>query len=176
MNDGPSVSGPAASETSSPGVASHEADSKPEPRVLLDAMCGKLATHLRICGYDAAYALDRGIESDEGLREFARDEGRTLLTRDRELAARTDDSVLLDSRDVRDQLRELAGVGFALGLDEPTRCGRCNGRLEPVDGHESTPEYAPDPATEQVWRCEECDQRFWKGSHWERVAATLADL
>ncbi|TKX52332.1 hypothetical protein EXE45_19560, partial [Halorubrum sp. SP9] len=53
-------------------------------------MCGKLATYLRLCGYDAAYALDRGVEADDRLLDLAADEGRTLVTRDRELAARAD--------------------------------------------------------------------------------------
>ncbi|WP_394348159.1 Mut7-C RNAse domain-containing protein, partial [Halorubrum sp. SP9] len=57
---------------------------------MLDVMCGKLATYLRLCGYDAAYALDRGVEADDRLLDLAADEGRTLVTRDRELAARAD--------------------------------------------------------------------------------------
>jgi len=57
-------------------------------RLLVDAMLGKLARYLRMCGYDAAYALDRGLEADEDLLAVARDEGRQLLTRDRQLADR----------------------------------------------------------------------------------------
>ena len=56
--------------------------------LLCDVMLGSLVTYLRMCGYDAADALDRGIEADERLLELAREEGRTLLTRDRQLAAR----------------------------------------------------------------------------------------
>jgi uncharacterized protein with PIN domain len=32
-------------------------------RLLLDAMLGNLATYLRMCGYDAADATDRGVEA-----------------------------------------------------------------------------------------------------------------
>jgi len=143
---------------------------------LLDAMCGKLAVYLRMCGHDAAYALDREIENDDRLRERARREGRTLVTRDVELAARTDPSILLTSRDVRDQLHELAVAGVDLTLaDEPTRCGRCNGTLEAIEKDATTPEYAPDPSERPVWRCIECGQCFWRGSHRERVAETFAD-
>lgn len=139
-------------------------------------MCGKLAVSLRMCGHDAAYALDRKIEDDDRLRELARREGRTLVTRDVELAARTDPSILLTSRDVREQLHELAESGVTLRLaDEPTRCGRCNGTLEAIEKDATTPEYAPDPSERPVWRCTECGQYFWRGSHWERVAETLAD-
>ncbi|MFB6183221.1 MAG: Mut7-C RNAse domain-containing protein [Haloarculaceae archaeon] len=146
-------------------------------RLLLDVMLGKLATYLRMCGYDAAYALDRGVEDDDAVAALADEEGRTLLTRDRSLAAAADASVLVTARDVRDQLRELAAGGFVLQLDdEPRYCGACNGPVEAVDRTEPTPEYAPDPDTERVWRCRDCGQHFWKGSHWDDVAETLASL
>jgi len=146
-------------------------------RLLLDVMLGKLATYLRMCGYDAAYALDRGEEADDRLLAIARAEGRTLVTRDRGLAARTDDSVLLTERAVTDQLRELRTAGFRIELDDsPTQCGECNGVVERVPGGAITPAYAPDPAERDVWRCLDCDQHFWQGSHWDDVHETLADL
>lgn len=149
----------------------------PDRRVLLDAMLGTLATYLRMCGYDAAYALDREVEDDDRLREIARAEGRTLLTRDRQLAADAGDSVLLASRDVSDQLRELAAAGFDLSMaDRPSRCGRCNGRLDAVAATETTPGDVPNADEDDVWRCLDCGQYFWEGSHWDDVAETLADL
>lgn len=142
--------------------------------LLLDVMCGKLARLLRMCGYDAAYALDRGVEDDERLREIARREGRVLLTRDEELARRTTESVLLRTRHVDDQLRELADAGFALALPaEPRRCASCNGPLERADPPH--PEHVPDDA-EAVWLCSECGQRYWKGSHWDDVETRLTGL
>ena len=52
-------------------------------------MCGKLATYLRMCGHDTAYALDRGVEDDDALLAIAEAEGRTPVTRDREVAGPT---------------------------------------------------------------------------------------
>lgn len=156
------------------------ADSDPvraHERLVLDVMLGKLATFLRMCGYDTVYALDRELEADDRILALSRAEGRTLMTRDRGLAARTDDSVLLTARDPVEQLRELRGAGFRLELpDRPVRCSRCNGVVTAIDGDESTPGYAPDPAETGVWRCADCGQCFWKGSHWADVAETLADL
>jgi len=173
------------------------------PRVLLDVMCGKLATYLRLCGYDAAYALDRGIEADDRLLSLAAVEGRALVTRDRELAARAPgvdpavDAVCLTERDVLDQLRELDAAGFRIELaDEPARCGSCNGVVERVaptdgdldngDGDANTgagnavapadrPDYVPDDvgAARSGWRCTDCGQWFWKGGHWDDVADRL---
>lgn len=139
-------------------------------------MCGKLAVYLRMCGYDTAYALDRGLEADDQILALVREEGRTLLTRDRQLAARAD-GVLLTDRSVEGQLRELRDAGLSLALDdEPAYCGTCNGPLATVGPEEPTPEYAPDPRDTDVWRCRDCGQYFWKGSHWDRVERTLRDL
>ena len=149
----------------------------PEPPFLLDVMCGRLATYLRMCGYDTVYALDRGEEADDRLLDIARAEGRTLLTRDVQLAERAERSVLLTERDPHDQLRELAAAGLSLSLAErPAHCGRCNGPVDPVPAGESTPEYAPAPDEVGQWRCRDCGQVFWKGSHWDRVRETLAGL
>jgi len=139
-------------------------------RLLLDAMLGTLATYLRICGHDAAYALDWGVEDDDELRAIAAAEGRTLLTRDRELGARAEDAVVLESTDVEGQLATLAAAGLDLSPSPSTgRCGRCNGRLDRSD---ERPDHAPDEVT--IYRCRDCGQGFWPGSHWEEMTATLA--
>lgn len=146
-------------------------------RLLTDTMLGSLTTYLRMCGYDTVYALDADLESDEEIRRYAQRESRVVLTRDRELAASTDDAVLLERRDVEAQLEEVVEAGIGLALPEtPQRCSTCNGRLEPVAPEDRTPEYAPDPLSTDVWRCRECGQHFWKGSHWDDVADTLASI
>ena len=145
-------------------------------KLLVDAMCGKLARYLRMCGYDAAYTLDRGVEDDDAILALAGAEGRRIVTRDAALADRADDALLVRSREVDDQLAELRELGFDLTPTEPTRCGRCNGRLEPVAADERTPQYAPDPTERAVWRCPDCGQHFWRGSHWEDVRERLEAL
>ena len=151
--------------------------SDPPRRFLLDTMLGKLATYLRMCGYDAAYTLDDGIEDDDAVLAALCESDRTLVTRSRGLAERAPDALLVESRDVEAQLRELAAFGLDLSLAaEPSRCGVCNGPVDRVGPDERTPDYAPDPAEVEVWRCVDCGQHFWQGSHWDDVAATLADL
>jgi uncharacterized protein with PIN domain len=177
-----------------------------EDRLLLDAMLGKLATYLRMCGYDTAYvksdaspaeigsggaesATTRGGDGGEpsdpvgdgdretAIRELATAESRTLVTRDRALGTRTPGAILLSGRQVEDQLAELARAGFALRLsDHPERCATCNAGLEAVGAEEPTPDYAPDAATTDVWRCPACGQHYWQGSHWDDVAETLAGV
>lgn len=142
--------------------------------LLLDHMLGKLAVYLRMCGYDAAYAGDRGVESDGALEALARREERVLLSRDRSLVAQVRRSVLLTERDIAAQLDELRAAGFELSLPEqPTRCGRCNGRLEPMPADTDRPDYAPPAEESDCWQCVDCGQCFWKGSHWDRVQSLL---
>lgn len=144
-----------------------------DERLLVDTMLGKLATYLRMCGYDTAYAPERGVEADDAVLAVARSEGRRLLTRDAPMAARADDSILLTATEIGEQLEEVAAAGIELTLDEPSRCSRCNGKLDPVEPGSTVPESVPDPATERVWRCRDCGQCFWMGSHWDDVAARL---
>ena len=146
-------------------------------RFLADDMLGRLVTYLRMCGHDTCYSLDAGLDTDDAVRERARTEDRTLLTRDRNLAARSGDAILLESRDIEAQLSELVSVGVALELPEtPELCSVCNGRVEEVVSGDSTPEYAPAPDEMAVWRCTECGQHFWKGSHWDDVEKRLAGI
>ncbi|MDS0221336.1 Mut7-C RNAse domain-containing protein [Haloarcula sp. S1AR25-5A] len=148
-----------------------------QERLVVDAMLGKLATYLRMCGYDTAYALDRDAEADDALLDLAVSEDRQLITRDTDLAARAPDSVLLSEREIEGQLQELADAGFRLSLaPEPAHCGVCNGPVDEVKPEEPTPEYAPNANDETVWRCTDCGQHFWKGSHWASVEATLDGL
>ncbi|QZP36752.1 Mut7-C RNAse domain-containing protein [Halobaculum magnesiiphilum] len=162
------------------GDATHPSAIAPDrDALLLDAMLGNLASYLRMCGYDAAYAPDRGVEDDTAIRSLAAAEGRRLITRDRSLAASTPGAVLLTERETTDQLRELHEAGVALEIEaQPSRCGACNGPVERVDvdedENEERPEYAPDEGP--IWRCLVCDQHFWTGSHWDDVAETLASL
>lgn len=173
-------------------------------------MLGKLATYLRMCGYDTTYVLDdrdggrgegsgrdgasdrdghgsdernekesRGTDDpgDDVIADWARESGRTLLTRDTDLAARVAESVLLTSRDVGDQLREVRAAGYDFSLaNPPVRCATCNGCLNAIDSDGQIPEYAPDPAETDCWRCPDCGQVFWKGSHWDDVRERLDGL
>jgi uncharacterized protein with PIN domain len=142
--------------------------------VVVDAMLGKLATYLRMCGYDATYTGERGLDSESETLAVAATEDRVVLTRDRALAARAERSVLLTEREVEAQLAELREAGFVLELaDEPARCSACNAPLERVDRTEPTPDYAPETHERPVWRCRQCGQHFWKGSHWADVERTL---
>jgi len=145
-------------------------------RLLVGPTCDRLATYLRFCGHDAASALDRGVEDAEAVAALARDEDRRVVTRSDRLAERTD-GVLVAQGDLDDRLRSLRAAGVDLTLAErPSRCGRCNGPLCPLDEDDPGPAYAPDGGAFDRWRCRDCGQVFWRGSHWDRVRERLAGL
>lgn len=130
-------------------------------------MLGSLARFLRMAGHDARYAGD--LTDDEILEEAER-EGRVVVTRDAELAVRSEDAVLLRTKDLDEQL---AAVRDALDLDlapSMDRCSRCNAPLR--DASEADEGYVPDDARD-LKRCTGCGQYYWKGSHWERIKERL---
>ena len=136
-----------------------------------DAMLGKLTTYMRMAGRDVVYAPDEGAVDDEDVEELVRETGRTLITRDAELAESVC-GILVKSKDVREQIRELADAGITLELDEPERCSECNGTVSETD---ADAEDVPDDV-KLAWRCDDCGKTYWKGSHWDDVRETLEDL
>ena len=84
----------------------------PAPRLLVDAMLGRLARWLRLMGYDAVYWRDG---SDDALIAAAQAEGRLILTRDHALAGRRGVSALLIEAEALDD--QIAAARAALGGD-----------------------------------------------------------
>jgi uncharacterized protein len=157
---------------------SYQRDDNPSsgPRLLADAMLGRLARWLRAAGYDTAYnqALD-----DAALLRQARAEDRVLLTADRSLArSRSARTWLIDSDDLIGQLTQ---VLHALGPPPGqffSRCLACNGALEPADSADladQLPAYILAAHT-AFSRCPNCRRIYWQGTHSDRMRAVLDTL
>ena len=99
---------------------------EPAPRLLVDAMLGRLVRWLRLMGYDAAYWRDG---SDEALIAAAQAEDRLIVTRDHALAGRRGVRALLIAAEGLDE--QIAEARTALGgAPAPfTRCSACGGTL-----------------------------------------------
>jgi uncharacterized protein len=138
-------------------------------------MLGRLARWLRVLGWDTAYDP---ATHDPALVEWARNEDRILLTRDRPLLAelRPDRALFIVADRPLEQLRQ---VVTEVGLDAPgelfTRCLVCNVELRPATEAEwrtlvpSEARALPGP----VRRCPGCGRVYWPGSHGRRMRATL---
>lgn len=141
------------------------------PRLLADAMLGKLARWLRILGYDTLYMPD----DDVRIAQRARAEGRIVLTRDHGLAQRRGlRTLLIDAQDLETQVAEVIA---ALGrpADAAPRCMLCNGKLRriPVEVARSfVPAYVAQTQT-LFHRCAECGKIYWQGTHWQGIERQL---
>jgi len=107
-----------------------------EIRFLVDVNVAKLASLLRMAGFDTAYENRR---SDAELAELSEREGRILLTRDRSLLKRrqVEFGHLVRSVAPREQLAEIITLYGLQQKGQPfSRCLVCNGRLSTVKKEE----------------------------------------
>lgn len=147
-----------------------------EVRFLLDVHLGRLASYLRLAGFDAAYATDA---TDAALAIQSRAEDRALLTRDRGLLKRREVARGYWVRETRPR-RQLAEVlrHFELAdrLSPLARCGRCNGRLAPVEKAAIQGDLPPRTRRDHdvFHRCLQCGRVYWRGSHVARIERLLA--
>nr|WP_290225082.1 Mut7-C RNAse domain-containing protein [Trichocoleus desertorum] len=138
---------------------------------ILDVHLGKLATYLRLLGFDALYQNDY---QDQELADLTSQTKRILLTRDRGVLKR---SIVTYGYCVREsnpetQVLEVLQHFDLFGEITPLqRCLRCNGSLQPV-AKESVCDRLPSQTRkhyEEFSICPACDQIYWKGAHHERI-------
>jgi uncharacterized protein len=147
-----------------------------QPRFVLDVHLGRLASYLRLLGFDTRYSTDC---DDVALAALSRDERRTLLTCDRGLLKRrlVTHGYCVRSSDPREQVREVLRRFDLYRLATPfTRCARCNGVLEPV-AKESVDHRLPPRISQELddfRMCSACGQVYWRGSHYDRLQALIA--
>lgn len=146
-------------------------------RFAVDENVAKLATLLRILGFDAVY--HRGLD-DAGLARLAAGEGRVLLSRDRALLKRREVAWgrLIRAAEPLEQLAEVAAL-FGVAAPAPfSRCLRCNAELRPVD--KAVVLHLLEPKTRRYYevfnRCPSCGRIYWAGSHQEHMRGVLAGL
>jgi len=145
---------------------------EPAPRLVVDAMLGRLARWLRLTGYDAAYWRDG---SDEALIAAAKAADRLIVTRDHALVRRRGVRALLITSEALDA--QLAEARTALGGDlKPfTRCSACNGALVDLP-HAAARDVVPPYVWQtqaQFRRCSDCGRIYWKGTHWPALHERL---
>jgi len=143
-----------------------------------DAHLGGLARFLRMLGFDTLH--DNRI-ADEHIRRLAWEEGRIVLTRDRELLKCRDIAVgcYVHERKPEAQLREVAArYGLAARASPFTLCLLCNLALKPVPKAAVAARLPPDVAArhESFMQCAGCERIYWPGSHYARMREALGRL
>jgi hypothetical protein len=138
-------------------------------------MLGSLARKMRALGFDTLYYSDG---DDDGIMRIAGSEGRVVLTADRSLAesARAGKtSVLLisgksDSRRLASLLVAAKSSGVSLARGEPL-CSLCGGNLRRMRRAEAAGRVplSVEKSHRLFFKCVECGQYYWKGSHWKKL-------
>jgi uncharacterized protein with PIN domain len=147
-------------------------------RFILDNHLGKLASDLRMLGFDADYTNQY---QDQELADIAVSQGRILLTRDRQLLMRKSIcyGYLLRSMDPDEQLLEiLERFNLLSEIKLFQRCMHCNHVIESVEKIEI--QHRLEPLTRKYFNefriCPGCQQIYWAGSHVEHIEVRLAKL
>jgi uncharacterized protein len=155
---------------------------RPQPlrdtRFVLDIHLGRLASHLRLLGFDTLYRNDYG---DEELARVSSSERRILLTRDVGLLKRSlvTHGYFVRATDPQQQTAEILRRFDLFGQITPfRRCLRCNGLLRPVD-KETIAGRLPAEASQQYEEfrlCQSCQRIYWKGSHYHRLEQFITSI
>jgi len=150
----------------------------PDARFVADAHLGGLARLLRMLGFDTVFANDI---PDEHIAALAAEDGRVVLTRDRELLKRRGivRGCYLHALRPQDQLREVVQrFGLAAYARPFTRCLHCNLPLHAIEKRGIVDRLPPKVAAlhERFQTCDGCRRIFWEGSHWTRMREMLATL
>jgi uncharacterized protein with PIN domain len=155
---------------------------RPKPlrqtRFVLDAHLGRLASYLRMAGFDTLYRNDY---DDRQLARISADEHRIMLTRDRGLLMR---SAVTHGYYVREtaprrQLEEVVRrLDLAASLKPFTRCMACNETLRAISKEAVADRMPPMSRAhyDDVRECPGCGRVFWKGSHYRRMERILQTL
>jgi uncharacterized protein len=121
-------------------------------------MLMRLGRWLRLMGQDVANP--EGC-SDDALLSQAKEESRTIITRDKRLfqacVGAGVECLFIRSSEISDQLLEMAREGVPLRLD-PQRCTLCNTLLQEVECEQS-----------RKWECPGCKKLYWQGGHWKKM-------
>jgi uncharacterized protein with PIN domain/sulfur carrier protein ThiS len=148
------------------------------PRFILDVHLGKLASFLRMLGFDTLYFPDT---KDDQMLSISLEEERTLLSKDRDLLHHESlirgYHVLAD--DPREQIAEVVHRFDLFASFSPfTRCIRCNTLLEPVEKEKIIDRIPPKVRQyyDEYFYCCLCDHIFWKGSHYEKMKLFVEEI
>jgi uncharacterized protein len=145
------------------------------PRFAVDRMLARLARWLRLMGADVLFEPELG---GADLLRRARDEDRTLITRDKRFRT-APDAIFLTSNFFREQLREvLARHPFDPRAYAFTRCAHCNEPLQWLDRNLVARRVPPFvfASHEKFACCPRCGKIYWDATHVECALAEIKAL
>ena len=146
-------------------------------KFLCDEMLGTLSKWLRIFGFDAADVKDM---EDKEIMHTAKKEKRIIITRDKNLAKKSEQSLYIEETELEGQINAVVKF-FQLNVDEKGVLSRCTVCNVPVIGIKKTeienelPEFVR-KIHDEFWKCPQCLRVYWMGSHWENIRQKIQNL
>ena len=145
---------------------------------VLDVHLGRLASYLRMLGFDTLYKNDY---DDPTLADISADEHRILLTCDRLLLMRKqiNHGYYVRNRQPQQQLLEiLSRFGLYDELKPFTRCMHCNGITQPVQKQAIETHLLPKTKKyyNEFFQCGSCKKIYWKGSHYLKMKEMIDNV
>ena len=136
-------------------------------RFVADVHLAKVAKYLRIVGIDTLYFREI---SDDRLLEIAKEQNRIVLTRDRELANRSERVYYVPKGTILEVVQDVLHR-FGCRCEPLTRCLVDNTPLQKVEKDEVIDRLPPKVRAlfNDFWRCPTCGRIYWHGSHYERM-------
>jgi len=142
-----------------------------ELKFIADVHLGKLTKYLRMCGFDTCFNTHY---ADNEIISISKLERRVILTRDKELLKnrKVIHGLLIKSQYPEQQLIEVLQHFDLKNQVRPcTRCLNCNDILGEVSKEKIEDRLLPN--THQFYMefsiCPNCNNIYWKGSHFERI-------
>jgi uncharacterized protein with PIN domain len=161
-----------------PSATRMELRPPPAERFVLDTHLGRLASYLRMLGFDTLYS---NMYRDDELACISATENRILLTRDIGLLKRTivTHGYFVRATNPREQIVEvLRRFHLFERVNLFSRCIRCNGTLYAVPKEKIL--HRLEPLTRSLYQefqqCQQCGQIYWQGSHYHKMQQLIARI
>jgi len=143
-------------------------------RFLADHMLGTLGKWLRLLGFDTLYP---DVQDDEKLRKISSERDSIILTRDKNLASRSN-ALYIESDRLDEQIRQVF-QSLNLKVDDAlSRCSLCNEPIMEVEKW-SVRCHVPEAVFfhhEEFWKCTKCNKIYWKGTHWKKIMKKIGSI
>ncbi|MDQ6722868.1 MAG: Mut7-C RNAse domain-containing protein [Thermoproteota archaeon] len=154
------------------------------PKFLADGMLGKIAKKLRIIGFDTEYLANT---DDNMIIKMCFDKRRTILTKDRQLYAR---SLKLNIPCIlitlENELESLITIMKEYDIhyifpvtNKFTRCTLCNGTLDTVLESLLMLDDVPKKvlkSTDVFFKCSNCQKIYWNGTHIKEINHLIDEI
>ena len=139
--------------------------------ILVDAMLSNIDKKLRLFGFDSEYFSDI---DDSKLIEKAKNENRTIISRDRDLINRAKKNKILSVYITKEneieqflEILETTHLQFDEISGDSARCTKCNSptlQIDKLEIENKIPQRVLE-YHEKFWKCDGCDQIYWDGTH-----------